>query len=53
MTWFLFSWILMFSYELTPFTLFYFGANINTIKYPHKIEGQDHQIFLNFQFTLR
>jgi hypothetical protein len=43
----------LFSYELTPFTLFYFGANINTIKYPHKIEGQDHQIFLKFQFTLR
>jgi hypothetical protein len=41
------------SYQLTPFTLFYFGANINTIKYPHKIEGSDHQIFLKLQYSFK
>ena len=39
------------SYELTPFTVFYLGANINVIKHPFKIEGQNHQIFLKFQYT--
>jgi len=41
------------SYELNPFTLFYLGANINTIKYPEKIETQDHQIFLKFQYWFK
>jgi len=41
----------LFSYQLTPFTLFYLGANINTIKHPYKIEGKDHQIFLKIQYS--
>jgi len=41
------------SYELTPFTVFYLGANINTIKHPLKVEGQDHQIFLKFQYVFQ
>ncbi|MEO0267177.1 MAG: carbohydrate binding family 9 domain-containing protein [candidate division WOR-3 bacterium] len=43
----------LFSYELTPFTVFYFGANINTMKYPDKMEGRDHQVFLKFQYVFK
>ncbi|MEO0262784.1 MAG: carbohydrate binding family 9 domain-containing protein [candidate division WOR-3 bacterium] len=51
----------LFTYQLNPFTVFYLGANINTIKYgdlfkdkeSFKIEGEDHQIFLKFQYLLK
>ncbi|MEO0294868.1 MAG: hypothetical protein ABIM85_02485, partial [candidate division WOR-3 bacterium] len=43
----------LFSYELTPFTVFYLGANINTMKYPDKMEGKDHQVFLKFQYVFK
>ena len=40
----------LFSYQVSPFTVFYFGANINAMKYPYKVEGENHQIFLKFQY---
>lgn len=40
-------------YEFSPFTVFYLGANINAIKYPYKIEGEKHQIFLKFQYLFK
>ncbi|MEO0253757.1 MAG: hypothetical protein ABIM13_06795, partial [candidate division WOR-3 bacterium] len=51
----------LFTYQLNPFTVFYLGANINTTKYgdlfkdkeSFKIEGEDHQIFLKFQYLLK
>jgi len=43
------------SYELTPFILFYLGANINTAKHDGAfgIQGQRHQIFAKFQYWFR
>ncbi len=43
------------SYELDPFTVFYFGVNINTIKQdePFGIQGTDHQIFAKFQYWFK
>lgn len=41
----------LFSYEPSPFTVFYFGANLNTIKYRFKLEGESYQIFLKFQYV--
>lgn len=43
----------LFTYQLNPFTLFYIGANINAMKYPYKIEGEDHQIFIKFQYLFK
>lgn len=43
----------LFSYEVNPFTVFYFGANINTKRYNEKLEGESHQIFLKFQYLFR
>ncbi len=43
----------LFAYQINPFTVFYLGANINTMKYPDKMEGKDHQIFLKFQYVFK
>ncbi len=45
----------LFTYQLSPFTSFYIGANINTLKEdePFGIKGQNHQIFLKFQYLFK
>ncbi|MEO0297337.1 MAG: hypothetical protein ABIN23_07830, partial [candidate division WOR-3 bacterium] len=44
---------LLFTYQVNPFTAFYLRANINAMKYPDKIEGKDHQVFLKFQYVFK
>ncbi len=43
----------LFTYQLNPFTVFYFGANVNALKHPEKIEFQEHQIFLKFRYLFK
>ncbi|MEN3043877.1 MAG: hypothetical protein ABDH37_01480, partial [Candidatus Hydrothermales bacterium] len=45
----------LFSYEPNPFTVFYIGANVNTMKLdkPFGIKGHNHQIFLKFQYLFK
>lgn len=43
----------LFTYQPHPFTIFYLGANINTIKNKFKLKGNDHQIFLKFQYWFK
>ncbi|MEO0143914.1 MAG: DUF5916 domain-containing protein [candidate division WOR-3 bacterium] len=43
----------LFTYQLNPFTVFYLGANINAMKYGNKLEGENHQIFLKFQYMFK
>ena len=41
------------SYEVSPFTLFYFGLNSNSLKYEKSLKGMNHQIFLKFQYWFK
>ncbi len=43
----------LFTYQVNPFTVFYFGANINAMKYGDNLKGKDHQIFLKLQYMFK
>ncbi len=43
----------LFSFELTPFTLFYLGSNHTFIKESKKYEQKDFKIFLKIQYQFR
>ncbi len=43
------------TYQLTPFTVFYLGANINALKKDNAdgIKAQDHQVYLKLQYVFK